>query len=61
MEKPEQRCQICSQLIIKTPELRHWYRSGAFNVNFEHISQIAVNKQINKLDFEQIHAILVPN
>ena len=32
------RCEICSKLTIKTPERRHWRRSGVFIVNFEHIS-----------------------
>ena len=32
------RCEICSKLIIKTPERRHWRRSSVFIVNFEHIS-----------------------
>ena len=31
------RCEICSKLTIKTPERRHWRRSGVFIVNFEHI------------------------
>ena len=31
------RCEICSELTIKTPEQRHWCRSGVFIVNFEHI------------------------
>ena len=26
----------CSKLTIKTPERRHWRRSGVFIVNFEH-------------------------
>ena len=30
-------CEICSKLTIKTPEQRHWARSGVFIVNFEHI------------------------
>ena len=30
------RCEICSKLTIKTPERRHWRRSGVFIVNFEH-------------------------
>ena len=32
------RCEICSKLTKKTPELRHWRRSGVFIVNFELIS-----------------------
>ena len=32
------RFEIYSKLTIKTPELRHWRRSGVFIVNFEHIS-----------------------
>ena len=31
------RCKICSKLTIKTPEIRHWCRSGVFIVNFEHV------------------------
>ena len=34
------RCQKCSKLKIKTPERRHWNRSGVFIVNFEHISHL---------------------
>ena len=34
------RCEICSKLTIKTPERRHWRHSGAFTVNFEHISHL---------------------
>ena len=36
------RCKICSKLTIKTPERRHWRRSGVFIVNFEHISDLAL-------------------
>ena len=32
--------EICSKLTVKTPERRHWHRSGAFIVNFEHISRL---------------------
>ena len=32
--------EICSKLTIKTPERRHWRRSGVFIVNFEHISHL---------------------
>ena len=35
-------CEICSKLIIKTPERRHWRRSGVFIVNFEHISHLVL-------------------
>ena len=31
-------CEICSKLITKIPERRHWRRSGVFIVNFEQIS-----------------------
>ena len=33
------RCELRSNLTMKTPEKRYWRRSGVFNVNFEHISQ----------------------
>ena len=32
--------KICLELTIKTPERRHWRRSGVFIVNFEHISHL---------------------
>ena len=35
------RCEICSKLTIKTPERRHWHRSGVFFVIFEHTSHLA--------------------
>ena len=31
------RCEICSKITLKTPELRQWRRSGVFIVNFEHV------------------------
>ena len=34
------RCEIYSKLTIKTPQRRHWCRSGVFIVNFEHISHL---------------------
>ena len=34
------RCEICSKLILKTPERRQWHHSGVFIVNFEHISHL---------------------
>ena len=36
------RCEMCSKLIIKTPERRHWHRSGVFFVNFEHIPHLVL-------------------
>ena len=35
---PSQPVFTCSKLTMKIPELRHWHRSGVFNVNFEHTS-----------------------
>ena len=47
------KCEICSEVTIKTPEWRHWCHSGVFIVNFEHISYLFLvfllltwNKQI---------------
>ena len=36
------RCEICSNLTIKTLERCQWRRSGAFIVNFEHILHLAL-------------------
>ena len=36
------RCKICSELAIKTPERRHWGRSGVFIVNFKLISHVVL-------------------
>ena len=35
-------CEICSKLMIKTAKRRQLHRSGAFIVNFEHISPIVL-------------------
>ena len=35
--------EICSTLTIKTPERRHWRRSGVFIVNFKYISHLVLN------------------
>ena len=32
------KCEICSNLTIKTPERRQWGHSNVFMINFEHIS-----------------------
>ena len=34
------RCEICSNLAMKTPERCLWRHSGIFIVNFEHISYL---------------------
>ena len=36
------RCEICSELTIKTPELRQWRHPGFLIVNIEHISHLIV-------------------
>ena len=36
------RCEICSKLTKKISKRRHWRRSGMFNFNFEHISQLVL-------------------
>ena len=48
-----EKCEICPKLTIKTPERRHWRRSGVLIINFEHISHLflmllllALNKQM---------------
>ena len=41
-------------LTLKTPEQRHWSRSGVFIVNFEHISLLTLLASI--VNFEQVNA-----
>ena len=36
------RCEICSNLIIKTSETRQWRRFGVFIVKSEHISGLVL-------------------
>ena len=36
------KCEIYSELTIKTPERRQWRSSGVFIVNFEHISHLVL-------------------
>ena len=36
------RCETCSKLTIKTPELRHWRRYGVFIANSEPISHLVL-------------------
>ena len=47
------RCEICSTLIVKTPERHQWRRSGVFIVNFEHISHLV---SVFIVNFEQADA-----
>ena len=48
------RCEICSKLAIKTPEQRHWHRSGVFVVNFW--TYFTPCSNISNFDFEQVNA-----
>ena len=48
------RCEICSNLIIKTPKRRQGRRSDGFIVNFERISHFFSSVPFN--DFEQLNA-----
>ena len=36
------RCEICSELTIKSPERRHWRHSVVYFVNYEHISHLVL-------------------
>ena len=36
------RCEICLKLTVRTPERWNWHSSGAFIVNFEHISHFVL-------------------
>ena len=47
------RCEIRPKTMIKTPEQRHWRRSGVFIVYFEHIWHLFRNVSI--VDFEQVN------
>ena len=54
-ETLEQRCEVCSKLIMKTPRRRHWRRRfGIFTVNFEHISHLC--SSVSLVNFEQVNA-----
>ena len=48
------RCKTCSKLTRKTPERRHWPRSGVFIVNFEHISHIS-SLSVFAVKFERVN------
>ena len=44
------RCNICSKLIIQTPERRHWRRSRVFIAKFKHITQLLLAFLLIKLN-----------
>ena len=44
------RFEICSELTLKTPELRQWRRSGVFIVHFEDISHLVLVFQLLTLN-----------
>ena len=45
------RCEIYSKLTLKTPERRHWCRSGVFVVSFEHITPCS---SVSIVNFEHL-------
>ena len=49
---PWTRCEICSKLTIKTPEQRHWRRSGVFIVTFW--TYFTPCSSISIVNFEQV-------
>ena len=49
-----QRCELCSKLTIKTPQRRHWRRSGVYIVNFEYISPPCPS--VSYVNFEHVIA-----
>ena len=48
------RCEISSNLTIKTPERRQWLCYGVFIVNFKHISHLFGSNYFQKLIFPKI-------
>ena len=57
------RREICSNLIIKTPERRQQRRSNVFIVNFEltaHLFQVFILVTLNKLMFTGLFSTLPP-
>ena len=49
--------KISSKLTTKTPEQRHWCRSGVFVINFEQIEHIVLVFSI--VEIEQVNDVLV--
>ena len=48
------RCEICSKLTIKTPERRHWRRSGVLIVNF--LTYLTPCSNVSIVNFENVIA-----
>ena len=48
--------KICSKVIIKTPDQRHWRHSGISTVNFEHISYLF--SRVSTVNFDQGRCLL---
>ena len=56
------RCEICSELTIKTPERHYWCRSSVFIVNFEHILhlvQVFLLSTLSRLILSVMHIYLI--
>ena len=50
------RCEICSKLTTKTPERRHWRRSGVYSINLEHlVPHFTPCSSVYIVDFEQVN------
>ena len=54
IETLEQRCEICSKLIIKPPKRWQWRRFGGFIVNFDHISHL--RSSVSIVNFKHVIA-----
>ena len=58
--KTRTRSKICSKLTIKTPEQRHWLRSGVFIINFEHVNVSWVVKiRRTKIHFHRFRTVII--
>ena len=51
-DRNTKRCEICSKLIVNTPERRHWRWAGVFIVDFEHISHLALMFLLSTLNMQ---------
>ena len=53
------RCEICSELTIKSPERRQWRRSDVFIVNFEHISHLFLVFLLSVLNMQMLAGVFI--